>query len=704
MTVVRLMLEALFCPATVAVVGAGRRRGTVGRDVLDNLLKAGFEGGVYPVNPKAAEIEGRKSYPSVLDIPEAVDMAVVVVPAQAVPRVIEECGEKGVKVAVVISAGFKETGIEGAHLEKRLLQIARAHGLRILGPNCLGVINADCNLNASFAPAMPIPGSISLISQSGALLTAILDWAERERIGFSKVISLGNKADISEEDLLYSLADDASTKVVCSYMEGVTRGREFLEAAKGLVLKKPLVVLKSGTTDAGARAVSSHTGTLAGSEAAYEAAFRQSGIIRASSVEDLFDYAVGLSAQGIPTRNSVAIITNAGGPGIMATDACERYGVALSAFERETTDRLKRSLPPAGSYYNPVDVLGDAKADRYREAIDAVLEDPNVAACIAILTPQAMTEIEETARAIAEASKRYPEKPVYACFMGGREVAKGIEALRRNSIPNYYYPERAVAALKAGLDYGAYRVRPRETYRTISADRKSVAMLFGESRKIGRRQLPDIEAAKAILAYGIPVTACNLARTSDEAVSLAKSIGYPVVMKIASPDILHKSDVGGIAVNVKSDSEVKSAYDRIIGNVERRVPEAMIWGVCVHEMIVGAREFIVGMSRDPQFGPLIAFGLGGIYVEILKDVSFRVAPVSEEAARSMITEIRAYPLVRGVRGQPGSDIDAIADVIMKVSQLSLDFPEIIELDINPLMVYEKGGGAVAADVRLAIGE
>ncbi len=563
------MLEALFCPATVAVVGAGRRPGTVGRDVFDNLLKAGFEGGVYPVNPKAAEIDGRKCYPTVLDIPEAIDMAVIVVPAQSVPEVVEECGVKGVKVAVVISAGFKETGIQGAQLEKRLLEIAKAHGIRILGPNCLGIINSDCKMNASFAPAMPTPGSISLISQSGALMTAILDWAKREGIGFSKVISLGNKADISEEDLLSSLAVDASTKVVCSYMEGVTRGREFLEAARTLVSKKPLVVLKSGTTDAGARAVSSHTGTLAGSEAAYEAAFRQTGIIRATSVEDLFDYAVGLSAQPIPARNSVAIITNAGGPGIMATDACEKHGVNLAAFERDTTDRLKEKLPPAGSYYNPVDVLGDAKAERYRGAIEAVLADPNVASCIAILTPQAMTEIEETATAISEASKLSPEKPVYACFMGGSEVARGVEVLRRNSIPNYYYPERAIAALRAGLDYASYRARPRETFKRVSADRERVAALFGESRKIGRRQLPDVEASKAVRAYGIPVSECRLARTSEEAVIMAKTIGYPVVMKIASPDILHKSDVGGIAVNVKSDSEVRSAYDRIMGNVER---------------------------------------------------------------------------------------------------------------------------------------
>lgn len=698
------MLEALFCPEAVAVIGVGRTPGTVGRDVFDNLGKAGFAGKYYPVNPKAAEIDGHKSYPSILEVPGRIDMAVVVVPAATVPSVIEECGSKGVKVAVIISAGFKETGIDGARLEKSVVDKAKAHRIRILGPNCLGAINTNCRLNASFAPEHPSEGPIAFISQSGALLTAILDWAKGAGVGFSKIVSLGNKSDISEVDLLNALADDPLTKVICAYMEGVTRGREFMESARRTARKKPVVVLKSGTTDAGARAVSSHTGTLAGSEAAYDSAFQQSGIIRAQSVEDLFDYAIGLSYQPVPERNSVAIITNAGGPGIMATDACERYGVHLAAFERETIESLKRELPAAGSYYNPVDVLGDAKADRYLYAMEKVLSDQNVAGLVIILTPQAVTEIEETARKTAKLSARYPEKTVYACFMGGIDVRPGIEILNKHSIPNYSYPERAVLALKAAIDHGVYKTRPPETYHTRKVDRESVRALFDESLKMGRRQLPDIEASKVATSYGIPIASCHLARSADEAEDFADDIGYPVVLKIASPDILHKSDVGGIAVNLTTPRDVRDAYYRVIDNAQRRVEEALIWGVCVHKMIVGAKELIIGMSRDPQFGPLIAFGLGGIYVEVLKDVSFRVAPVSEEAARTMIGEIRAYPLLRGVRGQAGVDINAIVDVILRVSQLSVDFPELIEMDINPLMVYEKGGGAVAADVRMSIGE
>ncbi|MHB0975901.1 MAG: acetate--CoA ligase alpha subunit [Candidatus Aquicultorales bacterium] len=698
------MLEALFCPGSIAVIGVGRRPGTVGRDIFDNLGKAGFDGAYYAVNPKADTIDGHKSYPSILDIPDDVDMAVVVVPAQAVPGVMDECGRKGVKTVIVISAGFKETGVEGARLERQLIEAAKAHGIRVLGPNCLGALNTYCDLNASFAPDMPTRGPITFISQSGALLTAILDWAKAEEIGFSKVISLGNKSDISEIDLLNALSDDPTTKVVCTYMEGVSRGREFMEAARRLARKKPLVVLKSGTTDAGARAVSSHTGTLAGSEAAYNSAFRQAGIIRADSVQDLFDYASALAYQPIPKKNAVAILTNAGGPGIMATDACERFGVDIAAFERETIEKLKAELPPAGSYYNPVDVLGDAKADRYRHATEVVLSDPNVGGAIVILTPQATTEIEETARVIAEAAERFHDKPVYACFMGGSNVGPGVSILRRKSIPNYYYPERAVLSFKAALDYDVFRIRPPETQHSLAADTGTVRRVFDESRKIGRRQLPEIEATQVAAAYRIPVTSCHLARSADEATVFAKDIGYPVVMKIASPDIIHKSDVGGIAVNIDNPDDLKDAYHKILDNVEHRVPEAIVWGICVNKMVIGAREFIVGMSRDPQFGPLIAFGLGGIYVEVLKDVSFRVAPLSEEAARQMITEIRAYPLVRGVRGQPPVDIDAIVDVLLKVSQLATDFPEIIEMDINPLMVYERGGGAIAADVRLSIGE
>ncbi|MCL6472887.1 MAG: acetate--CoA ligase [Firmicutes bacterium] len=698
------MLENLFCPAGVAVIGVGREEGNVGHEIFDNIREAGFKGKYFAVNPKAKEIHGEPVYASIKDIQDRVDLAVIVVPSRLVPQVMEEAGEKGVKVAVIISAGFKETGIEGARLEKEVIDISNRYGIRVLGPNCLGAANTGCSLNATFAKEMPYTGNIAMISQSGALLTAILDWAKAEQIGFSKFISLGNKADIDEIDLLQALRDDEQTRVISIYMEGISHGREFMNIAAKVSKQKPIIAIKSGVTDAGARAVSSHTGTLAGSEQAFESAFRQSGIIRANSVEDLFDYAVGFAYQPLPKGRNIAILTNAGGPGIMATDACEKYGVPLASFNRETIDALREILPPAAGLYNPVDVLGDAKADRYRSAMEIVLKDENVSSMLVILTPQAMTEIDETARSIATMSQQYPDKPIYACFMGRSDVYSGVRILTENKIPNYYYPERAIGTVAAVLSHMSYRLEPPKTYETFKVRKNTVREIFDETRKLGRRNLPDIQASQVVDAYGINIARCVLAHDVDEALKVSKHIGFPLVLKIASPDILHKSDVGGIAVGVKNEEELVAAFNRILNNVARFMPQAIVWGICIQEMVTGARETIIGVNRDPQFGHLILFGLGGIYVEVLKDVSFRVAPVSKQEAIRMIQEINAYALLRGVRGQPSADIDAIADTILKVSQLVTDFPEIIEMDINPFMVLNKGLGGVAADVRITIGE
>jgi len=682
----------------------GREEGSVGHEIFDNIRAADFKGKYFAVNPKAQEIHGEKVYPSIKDIPYPVDLAVIVVPAHLVPQVMEESGERGVKVAVIISAGFKETGIEGARLEHRVIDIANRYGMRVLGPNCLGVSNTGCGLNATFAKENPITGDIAMISQSGALLTAILDWAKAERIGFSKVVSLGNKSDISEIDLLDALKDDEQTKVICAYMEGINRGREFINTAAIVSKKKPIIAIKSGVTDAGARAVSSHTGTLAGSNQAFDSAFRQSGVIRADSVEDLFDYAVGFAYQPLPLGRNVAILTNAGGPGIMATDACEEHGVPLASFEHETVDALRAVLPAAAGVYNPIDVLGDAKPDRYRTAMQIALNDANVNAMIVILTPQAMTDIDETARTIVEVSHAFPEKLIYACFMGRADVASGVKILTDNKIPNYYYPERAVATLAAVLHYIEYLNQPPQTYEVFKARKATVKDIFEDAGRHGRRNLPDIQASQVADAYGIRIARSILAHDVDEAVRVSKYFGFPLVLKIASPDILHKSDVGGIAVAIKDEAELENSYNQIIANVTRFMPQAGIWGVSVQEMIFGARETIIGVNRDPQFGHLILFGLGGIYVEVLKDVAFRIAPVSKQEAKKMVQEIRAYALLRGVRGQPGADIDAIVATILKISQLVTDFPQIIEMDINPFMVLNKGQGGVAADVRITIGE
>jgi acetyltransferase len=696
------LLKALFCPSSVAVIGVGRREGNVGHDIFDNIRSSGYKGQFYPVNPKAKEIHGHACYVSILDIPEPVELAVVAVPSQAVAQVIEECGQKGVSVAIIISAGFRESGVEGAKLEKQVLENARKYGLRVLGPNCLGVIDTNCRLNASFAKTMPKTGSIAIMSQSGALLTSILDWARSEDIGFSKFISLGNKSDIDEIDLLNALVDDENTRVICSYTEGISKGQEFIRVSRRVSLRKPIVALKSGSTDAGARAVSSHTGSLAGSERAYNAAFEQAGVIRAYSVEDLFDYAIALAYQPIPKGRNIAILTNAGGPGIMATDACERLGIPLAALEKETIEQLRQNLPAAASVYNPIDILGDAKADRYRFALETILADANVHLLLTLLTPQAMTEIKETAIALIQVAAKFPDKPLYTCFMGRADIFEGVRLLSKHQIPNYYFPERAVRAIAAVQAYAEYRRKPPEEFVGFSAEKSRVRRIFAEAKKIGRTSLPDVISFDVVSAYGIKVVGCNMARDLTEAKTIAAKLGYPVVAKVASPDILHKSDVGGIVLDIKNNRELEIAYHQILDNVSRFIPQAAVWGICIQEMIKGAREVIIGVNRDPQFGHLVMFGLGGIYVEVLQDVSFRIVPVSKREAEKMVTEIRSYPLLKGMRGQKGVDISAIVETIQRISQLISDFPEIVEMDINPLMVKEEG--CIAADVRITIGE
>jgi acetyltransferase len=698
------MLEDLFCPNVVAIIGVGRSEGNVGHDIFDNIRNGGFKGKCYAVNPKANEIHGEVVYPSVSAIPDNIDLVVIAVPAVAVPSTIEESGKKGAKVAIVISAGFKETGVEGSHLEKQVIEIAKQYKMRVLGPNCLGAANTGCSINATFAKDSPLPGNIAMISQSGALLTAILDWAKATKVGFSKFVSMGNKADINEIDLLKALSEDDQTRVICAYIEGITHGRDFMETAAKVSDHKPIIVIKSGVTDAGARAVSSHTGTLAGSQQAYNSSFRQSGIVHAQSVEDLFDYAIGFSYQPLPKGKSVAILTNAGGPGIMATDACEQHNVPLASFERETIDQLREVLPPAAGLYNPVDVLGDAKADRYRTALDIILKDDNVHSAIVILTPQATTDIPGTAQAIADVSKQYPDKLIYTCFMGMADVAEGVQVLREHSIPNYYYPERAVLTLSAVLSYIDYKNEPPATYEKFEVRSRTVKQILKETRLKNRINLPDIQASQIVNAYGIRIAKSALAQNIDEAKKIARHLKYPLALKIASPDILHKSDVGGLAIGIQNQEQLVEQYNHIMDNVSRFMPQALIWGVSLQEMITGARETIIGVNKDPQFGHLILFGLGGIYVEVLKDVSFRIAPVSREEARKMVEEIKTYALLRGVRGQKSADINSIVDTILRVSQLVTDFPEIIEMDINPLMVLDEDKGAIAADVRITIGE
>ncbi len=695
------MLDSLFKPASIALVGASKVPGKVGYSLLKNLLQGGYPGKIYPVNPTAQDILGVKVYPDIKSIPGTVDLAVFMIPPRAIVASLKDCAEKKAGYAVVISAGFKEVGAEGAQLEKELKEQADVHGIRLVGPNCLGIIDTKAKLNASFAADMPMTGDISIISQSGALLTAILDWALANDMGFSKFISLGNKADLGGADFIEYLGNDPDTKVILGYIEGVRDGKKFIEKAYQASKKKPVILIKAGGTTVGAKASSSHTGTLAGSDAAFDAAFKQSGVIRAHTIEELFDIGKLFENQPLPGEGGLAIITNAGGPGILTADTTERLNVRLANISDEDKLALKKVLPPSAALGNPFDIIGDALADRYKAALDVIARDRDVGGIFVLLTPQDMTEIDKTAKIIVDTAYN-TDKPVIAGFMGGRDVGPGIKALRRGNVPNYVFPESAMKAYRVALDYKAWLGRPEKTYRKYDVDLDRVKKDLDTVRASGRSSLVDIEAREVARLYGFRTPESMLAHTIEEAKTFGASIGYPVVMKIASPDILHKTDVGGVVVGIEDKKQLEQAFHSITNNAKRLMPSARVWGVVVQQMLTTGTEIIVGMHTDTNFGPLIMFGLGGIYVEVLKDVAFRIAPVSESEAAEMIREIRSFPLLRGVRGAKRRDIDAIVDAILRVSQLVTDNPEIAELDINPLLVQAEGEGAIAVDARISI--
>jgi acetyl coenzyme A synthetase (ADP forming)-like protein len=700
-------LDAIFRPASVAVIGASNREGSVGNAIFRNILFGGYTGTLYPVNPKQASVAGVRAYATVMDIPGEVELALVIVPAAAVPEVLEQCGQKGVRGTVVVSAGFKEIGPDGAALERRAVEVARRYGMPLVGPNCLGVINTepDVQLNASFARQMPKRGNIAFVSQSGALCAGILDYARGRDIGFSKFISFGNKADVTELDLLRYLADDDDTDVILMYLETLADGRAFIELAREitgeLAHRKPILAIKSGRTLQGAAAARSHTGALAGSDAVYDAIFAQAGILRAETVEELFDFAVGFSRQPLPKGNRFAIVTNAGGPGIMATDAAIRYGLELAKLRPETLESLKAKLPPTANLFNPVDVVGDATSQRYRVAVEAVLADAGVDGLLVLLTPQSMTDIEAIAQTVGELAPRYG-KPVLASFLGHVDVSAGVQILARHGVPNYEFPENAARALAAMYRYTQWLSRPRTTERRFEVDAAKVRELFARVRAEGRTFLPEAEALAVLEAYGFPMLAHGVAKTPEEAAALLEKIGGPVAMKIVSPDVVHKVDVGGVLLNVSTAEEARVGFEKITNGVKQKLPGARLLGVEVQQMSPKGIEVILGLSRDPVFGHLIMFGLGGTYVEVLQDVSFRLVPIRELGAYNMIRSIRAAKVFEGFRGQPPPDIDAIAECLERLSQLAVDFPEIEELDINPLIVHAKGEGAHVADVRIVL--
>lgn len=693
-------LKQLFAPRSVAVIGASRDPDKVGYRVVENLIKGGFEGPIYPVNPAATEVLGLRVYPSLPDVGAPVDLAVVVLPAPRVLPTLETCAAQGVGASVVISAGFKEVGGEGAELEAVLRKRVRELGIRVLGPNCLGLIVTEAKLNATFAKGMPPAGGIAFVSQSGALCTAALDWAVGLGIGFSALVSLGNKADLSEAEIIETLADDPTTRVIVAYLEAVEDGQRFLEVAEAASRKKPVVVFKAGTTEGGARAASSHTGALAGSDRAYEAAFKQAGLIRARSLRELFDLARVFDSLPLPGGNRIAIVTNAGGPGIIAADACEGAALRLVALSERTLAALKRVLPSSASLHNPIDVIGDATADRYQAALEAVAADPGVDSILALATPQAMTDMEKFAQAVVEVGKG-ASKPILAAFMAEASLREANKVLLCGGIPDFPFPDEAVKALEAMVRYQAGRDRVPLPAR-LPVDLTRIGALLRGALARGATTLGESGARDVIAAYGFRGPKTLRAGGTSEAAEAAERIGFPVVLKIVAPEILHKSDVGGVRLGLTSQDAVRDAYAQMVARVATAVPQARIEGVLVQEQVTEGREVILGMARDPQFGPLLMFGLGGIYVEALKDVTFRIAPLTRADAETMVREIRAFPILQGVRGQPPADLAALVEDILRLSQLVGDMPEIAEIDINPLLVRAEGRGTVALDARIRL--
>jgi len=696
--------EKIFSPSTVAVVGASRSPDKIGNIVLRNILQSGYRGEVFPINPNASEILGLKTYATISKINEEIDQAIINIPAKSVLESLVECGEKGVKSVVVITAGFKEVGYEGAQLEKQSVEICKKYGMRMLGPNVIGYIDTWTPINATFAPSMALKGTIGLASQSGALCTSILDWSLQAGIGFSKFISVGNKADLTESDMLEIMSTDPTTRVIVIYIESVVNGPRFINVAQRVTRKKPVIVLKSGISEAGARAASSHTGALAGSDVAVETSFNQMGILRAHSLNELFNLAVALSSQPVPKADRLAVVTNAGGPGVLAADACEMHGLKMASLTPETITQLRENLSPEAAVSNPVDVVGDADINRYSFALRTVLRDPNVDSIITLLAPTAVLPAEKLAELLTLVKKESIDKPVISVLMGGETMLKAHDMLMVAGVPCFTFPEDGVQTVLGMTRYAKIMSLPtEERIPEFKVDKERVRLIIEGARNDGRATLLGSESIAVAEAYGISVPATKLVTTSKQAAELAQEMGYPLALKVSSPQILHKTDVGGVKLNLGSAKQVEEAFTSIIDLVSSRFPQARIYGCDLQKMVRPGFELIMGSSRDLVFGPLVMFGLGGIFANFLKDVSFRLAPLSERVVGEMMSETKAYTILRGVRGVKPYDVESIQNMLLRLSQLITDFPEITEADINPVFAYPAGEGCIALDVKLVVG-
>ena len=695
-------LNKMFKPESVAVIGASNTPGKVGYIIVDNLINDGFEGEIYPVNPKGGEILGKKAYANITEIPGDVDLAIITIPSPFVNTAVKECGEKGVENMVVITAGFKEVGEEGAKLEAEMTALGEEYDINIIGPNSLGITDSHTPLNGSFSQMMPPTGNIAFISQSGAMMVAIIDWSVTSGIGFSKVISLGNKAGVTEIELLQYLAEDDETAVIICYLESISDDEDFLRTMRETALKKPIIILKSGSSSAGAAAASSHTGALAGSDLAFDTSFRQAGIMRVETMAELFDLGLAFSKAPLPKGDNVAIITNAGGGGVLTVDAMEKVGLKLVQFDEETTARLKECVTEEGSAKNPIDVLGDAPVSRYKESLEIVLANDDVDSLIIMVCPTASADPDGIAQAILEERKEF-DKPIIVVNMGGPSFEAANEALRANGVPTYVFPETAVTALEAMTRYAKLADR---TYDDViekvgDVDKDAVKAIFDKVKADGRDTLLGSEAYAVAEAYGISAAPIKLSTSADEAAELAKEMEFPVVLKIASDKILHKSDIGGVKVGIATEEEAKAAYDEILANAKAAHPDIIPDGVEVQKMMDSGEEVIVGMIKDKQFGPMIAFGMGGIYVNLIEDVAFNLAKgMSSQEIDEQIANTKVSKLLEGYRGEAPCDVEEVKEAIKRVARLTLDFPEITELDINPIFVYEEGSSALDIKIKL----
>lgn len=691
-------LKPFFDANGVAIVGASSKPNKLSYGIVRNLTLYGFKGGIYPVNPKADEILGYRCYQDILSVPDPVDLAVIVLPAGIVFPVIQDCEKRGIKAITVISGGFKELGPEGEALEREIVQFVKEHNMRMVGPNCVGTMSLHTGLNTTFLSGVPDTGGIGFLSQSGAILGGVVDYVKGKGIGFSHFVSLGNEADVTETDIIEYMAEDADTSVIAAYVEQIQDGQKFLSIAKKVTKKKPIVLLKAGKTSAGARAVSSHTGSLAGSHTAYQAAFAQSGVVEVQTANDLFDVSQAFALQKPPQGNRVAILTNSGGPAALLSDSLANNGFVMADLQPDSMQALRQILNPSAQVANPVDMLGGAEAQDYDQAMRILVNDPNVDVIIPILIPQALVKPLEVAEKISQVSEM-TEKTVIAIMMGDSLVKEPRVLLHSRKVPMVVFPESVgtiLGAMKVYADWVKKPVEEPEVFLNVKPD--LAKKLIDQSRHLG--SMGEVLTRPLLEAYGIPLVPANIAENEDDAIRVANEIGYPVVMKINSPDILHKSDLGGIRLDLNDAASVRQAYQEMISTVQTKMPNARIEGVLIEATAPKGQEVIIGMKRDPGFGPVMMFGLGGIFVELFKDVSFRVSPLTRNDAYDMIQSTRAGKLLTGYRGQKPADLDAVVDTILRLSQLALNFEEIEEIEINPLLVLEKG--CLALDGRVIL--